>query len=207
MPPLPNFTFPVKVIGELRRVECFWAESPAVAEVHTLNAWSDPQKNVKARDAVEFARLATQKWSTTCELGTVARSVEEMAAAIRREPEIEVTAMLLASAKWFDDSLLGFCLFHRTWANNLFVDFLAAHPASTDPATPIKGIGAGLVHQVCTVAHALQTRVVWGETTTVSIGFYRTIFGAPGITDRLCAGRAAMERFRMGMLEKWATAP
>ena len=49
--------------------------------------------------------------------------------------------MLLARADRFHGGLLGVCLFHRTWANNVFVDFLAVHPDTMKPDNPITGVG------------------------------------------------------------------
>lgn len=159
---------------------------------------------VKAQDAAEFAKLATQKWSTTCQLGTVAGTIEEMESAISLDQEIEVTAMLLASASWFDETIIGMCLFHRTWANNVFIDFLAAHPSTQIAATRIPGIGPGLMYEVCGVALRLKSQMIWAETTPVSAGFYASIFNFRQKSDRLVVCPRAMARFRGDMDAKWS---
>ena len=73
--------------------------------------------------------------------------------------------MLLAKAGWFEPGILGVCLFHRTWANNIFIDYLAAHPATMDVDAPIRGVGTGLLFALCDISLQLQLPLHWGETT------------------------------------------
>lgn len=205
---MSNFSYPVIAGRERRRVGCFWAEPPALAEVYALRGWfATDHDNLAACDAAEYAKLAMQKWSVTRELGTAVGSIEELKREIRAEWHVEVTALLLLSAEWFDSTLLAFCLFHRTWANNLYVDFLAVHPDTLSPHSAVGGLGSSLLHQLCHVAEQLDANVLWGETSTASVGFYRKIFGRPAMSDRLCVGRTGMARFRRTMERKLKAYP
>jgi hypothetical protein len=200
-----NFSYPVRIAkpGLRRQVDCFWATPPALAETALLNTWSARTDDVKANDAAEFAKLATQKWELTNRFGTVVGSIAELEAAVHEEPKAEVTAMLLAGAPWFDASLIGMCLFHRTWANNIFIDYISAHPDCFAESEPISGVGPGLLFLVCEAALRLNCATIWAETTPTSALSYQEFFKAPEATDRLVVDQKMMTAFRDSMSEKW----
>jgi hypothetical protein len=154
-------------------------------------------------DAGELAVLAAQKWTATCEFGTVAKSLAEMESKICEDPEVEVTAMLLVGAKWFEPGLLGVCLFHRTWANNVFLDFLAAHPVAMDPGHRINGIGTGLLYHLCVTARHLKAATLWIETTSGSAPFYEQIFQLPRAVDVLSISEERQDSFCLSLRRKW----
>jgi hypothetical protein len=133
--------FPVKVGEEKAMVTCYWAKAPGYSEADVLKTWSAGD-GARQQDAVELAKLAAMKWEATCDYGTVASTIGEMQTAVRRDAQAEVTVMLLAEAKWFEERLLGVALLHRTWSGNIFLDFLAAHPAT---AGQVGGVGVGLL--------------------------------------------------------------
>jgi hypothetical protein len=125
-------------------------------------------------------------------------------ALLRENPAEEVSGMLLAGADWFEPGLLGVCLFHRTWANNLFLDFLAAHPATMDLRAPIRGVGTGLLFTLCDISLQLKAPLIWGETTNGSVSYYRDVFGLPDLTDQLAVPAAAQSSFHELTRRKWS---
>lgn len=202
---MSSLRFPVRVADKVRQAECFWAVPPAYAEAAILRTWSNPTGSPTQMDAGELAVLAAQKWTTTCEFGTVAKSLAEMESLIREDPEVEVTAMLLAGAEWFEGGLLGVCLFHRTWANNVFLDFLAANPSSMNTSVRISGVGTGLLYHLCGIAGQLKAATLWLETTSGSAPYYRQIFRLPETADVLAISRSSQETLSSGLREKWRT--
>lgn len=164
-----------------------------------MKAWSGGETS-RQQDAVELARLAALKWEATCDMGTVAASLIEMESAIRANSRIEVTAMILAEASWFEPGLLGVCLFHRTWAGNVFLDFLAVHPETEGL---IGGVGVGLLYQLCDASRRLKAGLLWGETAAKSKQFYERAFGFEEIDDRLLVSLEQQEAFCRRMEDKW----
>lgn len=195
--------FPVRVTDGFREATSSWARPPASTEVNFLKAWkAGAGAAAAARDAAELAHLAAMKWQATCELGTVADSLQHLEAAVRADKKTEVTGMLLARAEWFDPKILGVCLFHRTWANNVFVDFLAVHPRA---AGVVSGTGYGLLHQLCEVSGRLQAALLWGETTESSSVYYAKVFQLHDVTDCLMVPLANQTAFQRALEERWRT--
>lgn len=194
--------FPVKVGTEVKSVSCYWAKGPGYSETDMLKAWRG-RETARQRDAVELARLAALRWEITCKFGAVASSWAEFQEAIHNDPQADVTAMLLAEASWFEPGLLGVCLFHRTWAGNLFLDFLAAHPETERSEARVSGVGIGLLYHVCEVAHHLRASVLWGETTALSAPIYRGYFGLAEVSDRLVVTPEQQEAFCRSVRARW----
>jgi hypothetical protein len=203
---MSNIRFPIKASGKIKHAEVFWAEPPAYAECATLRTWRPPTGSAAQLDSAELAQLAAQKWEATCEWGTPASSFAEFTVLIRENPIGEVSAMLLVGADWFEPGLLGVCLFHRTWAKNLFLDFLAAHPATMDLRSPIRGVGTGLLFALCDISLQLKAPLLWGETTAASVSYYRDIFDLPDLTDLLAVPPTAQRSFHESTRRKWAVA-
>ncbi|MEO5959362.1 MAG: hypothetical protein ABIR80_09610, partial [Opitutaceae bacterium] len=174
-------------------------QPPADAEINVLKSW-DGGNSARGQDSAEFAHLAALKWETTCELGAVASSPAELDTAIRANPKIDVTAMLLAEARWFEPGLLGLCLFHRTWAGNVFLDFLAAHPKAEGQ---IGGLGAGLLYHLCEVSCRLRAPLLWGETAAGSTEFYERAFGIENVRDQLLVSLEQQRAYCRRMEGKW----
>jgi hypothetical protein len=192
--------FPVKVGDQFKPASCYWAKGPGYSEAMVLQSWTG-NETARQRDAVELARLAALRWEITCESGTVVSSLGELEATLRNDPKADVTAMLVTEAKWFDPGLLGVCLFHRTWAGNLFLDFLAAHPDTE--RSGISGVGIGLLYHVCEVAHQLKANLLWGETTELSAPRYCRYFEQAEETDRLVVTPEQRETFRRSVRDRW----
>lgn len=194
--------FPVKVGSERRQVACYCAKPPADAEINVLKTWTGGA-SVRGQDAAELARLAALKWEIACELGIVASSLAEIDATVQANPKTEITGMVLAEARWFEPGLLGVCLFHRTWAGNVFLDFLAVHPETEGSAARVSGVGTGLLYRLCEVTHHLRAGLLWGETTAGSEPFYRGVFRLAEESDRLLVTPSQQEVFRRSVRERW----
>lgn len=193
--------FPVRVADGFREATSSWVRPPASAEVNFLKAWKAGVGDAAAaRDAAELAHLAAMKWQATCELGSVADSLAHLETLVRIDAKAEVTGMLLARAEWFEPKVIGVCLFHRTWAHNVFVDFLAVHPKATGV---VSGVGYGLLHQLCEVSNRLQAALLWGETTESSSGYYAKVFQLPDVTDCLMVPLANQRAFHRSIEERW----
>lgn len=192
-------SFPIKVGGDIRAASCYWATPPGYSDTDRLKSWRG-KETARQQNAVELAHLAASKWEATCEWGTVASSIAEMKAVIRNDPEAEVTAMMLLAAKWSDDTVLGVCLFHRTWAGNVFLDFLAAHPRTQGE---VKGVGTALLYSVCHVSTSLNASILWGETASESSSFYTAAFGLEDLHDRLVVPLETQRKFCRQLESKW----
>jgi len=182
---------------------CFWAEPPAYDECVMLKTWGVLTANTGQVDSTELAHLAAQKWEATCKWGTPISSLSQLTALIREKPTEEASGMLLAGAEWFEPGIIGVCLFHRTWSNNIFLDFLAAHPATIKPEEPIKGVGIGLLYLLCEISSQIGAPLIWGETTESSVIYYRKIFDLPELEDRLIVPAAALRSFCDQIRRKW----
>ena len=191
--------FPAKVGSVRRQVSCYWAKPPADAEINVLKTWTGGA-SARGQDAAELARLAAWKWEIACELGRVASSLAEIDAVVQANSGAEIVAMLLAEARWFEPGLLGVCLFHRTWAGNVFLDFLAAHPGAEGL---VGGLGAGLLYHLCGISCHLNAPLLWGETAAGSTGFYERAFRFENVRDQLLVPLEQQEAFCRRMEVKW----
>ena len=195
--------FPARQGEITRQVECAWVSPPGQSEIAHLRSWFSGSGNQAQIDAGELAVLAAMKWGATCKLGTVANSLADMEAKIRKNSEAEVTAMFMAHAEWSRSRALGVCLIHRTWTNNVYLDFLAAHPGTMDPATRVSGIGTGLLYCLCELASRLKAPTLWIETTPGSAAFYCSVFRLPAANDMLGVSRADQDGFCFRVRMKW----
>jgi hypothetical protein len=71
----------------------------------------------------------------------------------------------------------------------VFLDFLSARPEATN----VKGVGSGLLHQLCGISRQLRAGSIWGETTAESASFYSRAFGLREVGDRLLVTMAQQE--------------
>jgi hypothetical protein len=143
--------FPVEVAQELLMAEVGFAREPDVEVIRSWAAvpWSGDQPLVE--DAAEYAGLAAAKWSLGKEKGWVARTLGDLIGDIKVDAEAELITLLVARAEWpHPAGPLGFCLVRRTWAHNLFVDYLGTDPRllPRPAASRINGVGTGLLYAV-----------------------------------------------------------
>ena len=101
--------------------------------------------------------------------------------------------MLIARAAWFN-APLGFCLFHRTWTNNIFIDFLATNP-ETRALGSVNGTGLWLLLHICELAQSLGAKIVWAEATEGSAPYYKKCFNLPECGDLLLVEAERQQAF------------
>ncbi|MGA9452350.1 MAG: hypothetical protein WBW41_13520 [Verrucomicrobiia bacterium] len=102
-------------------------------------------------DAVDFAELAHQRFFSQITKQPYANSIENIGDHIAHDSTCEVASFVLLKCDWFHDSgVIGVSHFHRTWNNNIFLDFLTVHPfiAEAPSAYPqkVRGVGTGLLY-------------------------------------------------------------
>ena len=197
-----NLNYPLKSGKSLKLMLATNEESQAVSRA--LKRW---RKSVAGEaspiklDAVELADLAFRRWDEARARQRAASSLEEMQEFIQNNPFAEVAVMILAKAPWVRkkqlNTLVGLCTLRRTWANNIFIDFLSAHPRITrNPHSPIRGVGTALMYAVATVGAAIGARAIWGEATQNSAPFYAKLFGRQEMKDLLYLAEGEYLAFR-----------
>ena len=142
---------------------------------------SDPQ----VRDAMEFRKLATNRWRYYLKGNEAATSLRALKQAIRTHPSAEVGFLLMAKASWQPAiPVLACCFCRRSWCHHLIVDFLAVHPkVLAGIHGHIRGVGTGMVYSLVGLADALSIETIWGEATKNSASFYEKVLNLPEVTD------------------------
>ncbi len=134
----------------------------------------------KARDSIEFSRLAAKRWKHYVTTGTAATSLEELSALIANDPKGEFCFFLSLSAPWFTGGILGEVMLRRTWCHHIFMDFLYAHPSISGKVAVVKkGVGYALLISVVALARILEVPLIWGEATEGSAAWYEDLFKRP----------------------------
>src|SRR6266704_3361126 len=150
--------FPVKVDGEWREAEISFASE---REVKRLAYWRIPEALPddavvvqKIYDAVEFARLACNRWRYYHRQRATVKSVDELERVIREHPRAEVAMVLIARPAWRSPiPTLGIAYLRRTWCNHLFLEFLATHPqVIVRRREEIKAVGDAMLYQIVALA-------------------------------------------------------
>ncbi len=173
-----------------------------------VRRWGDALRsgaNPVKLDAVELANLAFRRWCEGLSKRRIAGTLQDIKDHIQDNPHAEVSVLLLARASWLRHrSLVGLCHFRRTWANNLFIDFLAAHPSiAGERESPLGGLGTGMLHHIMVVAEEIHAGAIWGEATQNSVWFYRKIFERPEMGDLIYLAPPEYAAFRKKVEEKW----
>ena len=174
-----NGRFPVKVDDEWREVEISFAKE---REVKRLANWhiprplpQDPALSQKIYDAVEFARLACNRWQYYHRQHLTVKSMDDLRQVIREHPNAEAAMVLIARPAW-DSRIptLGIAYLRRTWCNHLFLEFFASHPqVLVRRRKQIGGIGDAMLHQIVALAEQLVCPCIWGEATEYSHEWYQ----------------------------------
>jgi hypothetical protein len=138
-----------------------------------------------ARDALEFARLASKRhrqYSTTL---PTALDLSGFHSTLAQRPEAEIALLFVVRAKWFRPSpILGIAQCRRTYCHHFILEFLAVHPAIVGQVPPrVSGIGKGLIYGIAGIANNLGVELIWGEATANSAPFYSHILFEPAIKD------------------------
>jgi N-acetylglutamate synthase-like GNAT family acetyltransferase len=177
-----------------------------------FRAWlrsAETSSNPNVQDALELCTLAFRRWREEKAKGRVTESIEDIKDFIQDNPYAEVSQLVLARAPWLKNgTLVGLCHFHRTWSNNVYIDFLAMHPRLVRKrAAPLRGVGTALLYYVACVAAEIDADAIWGETTQNSAPFYRRAFGRQDIRDMLYLKREDYKEFKARIEEKLKPAP
>ena len=177
--------FQVLANGEPRPVELVFGSEKDLAGV---NRWRIPAvvaARPGVRDTVEFARLATKRWRYYHRSIATATSLEAFKSIVAREPQAEVSLLLLVRADWFKRSrILGLAQCRRTYCHHLILEFLSVHPAIVGGADPVvRGVGSGIVCGLAAVSGAVGIPLIWGEATSYSASFYARTLGVAGVQD------------------------
>jgi hypothetical protein len=174
-----SLRFPVKVDGRHSETEIDFATE---AEVLRLARWRRPrvmpEDAVTARkisDAVDFAKLASNRWRDYQRAGEAVSSMEELVEAIQKAPAVELATVLIARPTWRSAiPTLGFAYLRRTWCHHLFLEFLATHPRVIGRKHEIIGwVGVSILHKIVSIAKDLDIPCIWGEATEISASWYQ----------------------------------
>ncbi len=183
--------FHVEAAGKYRPVEMTFATE---SEVRCVRRW---RKMTPTTDAGEFAALAAKRWFYYTREGATVASLDEMRAAIKRNPRAELAFLMVASAEWSKRSkflALAYC--RRTWCHHLILDFLAVRPGASFVNQPIRGLGTGMIFGLSTLADDLGTERIWGEATASSAPFYEKVLRIRSVQDSFIIRRQKMRRVR-----------
>ena len=154
-------------------------------------------------DAVEYAGLTCKRWSFYLQEGRAITDASQF-----HDPAImaedELAFLVVARAAWARPSVLGLCLFRRSWCNHLVVDFLAVHPRFQHGGSrPVKGVGAAMLLAVTEIAGQLGVPKIWGEATRGSAAKYENFFDLPRVRDLFIVRRAALRKFTTDFLARY----
>src|ERR1017187_13020 len=172
---------------------CRFVKTTETHWIHYWRSYIQPQ-DVRKADAIEFFESALSKWELYATRGRIATSILDFKKQIKRDSHVDTLAMFVIDANWWKTrepfpalppKPMGFCQFRRTWCNNIAVDYIAAHPVLLDPNPPVLGVGTALLYQVAIVAKNLGAKSIWLETTDLSLGYYRGMFGTKAASDLL----------------------
>ena len=213
-----NGRFPVKVDGEWREAEISFATE---YEVKRLAYWRIPRALPndaavvrKIYDAVEFARLACNRWRYYHREGSTVKSMDGLERVIREHPRAEVAMVLVARPAWRSPiPMLGIAYLRRTWCHHLFLEFFATHPqVIVRRREQIGGVGDAMLHQIVALAEQLDIRCLWGEATEHSCDWYQDHLAIEEVRDHffieddvLLHCREEMHRAQQEMLARRAT--
>jgi len=182
-------SLPVKVNGVWREAEVSFASE---REVSGLCYWRIPHSlpndepvTRKIYDAVEFARLACNRWRYYHRQQLTVTNRFELETAIGESANAELAMILIARPAWRSPiSTLGIAYLRRTWCNHLFLEFFATHPqVIVQRGEQIKAVGDALLHQILALAESLAAPCIWGEATEQSHQWYQDHLAIEEVRD------------------------
>lgn len=197
-----NGRFPVKVDGQWREAEISFASE---RDVKRLAYWRIPKplpqdrvQTQKIFDAVEFARLACNRWRYYHRQHLTVRSVEDLARFIQDHPTAETAMVLIARPAWRSPiPTLGIAYLRRTWCHHLFLEFFATHPqVIVRRHEKIGAVGIGILRQLIALAETLNVPCIWGEATEFSAGWYEEQLGVEKVLDHFFIEDEVMKHCR-----------
>jgi hypothetical protein len=189
--------FVIRAADEQKRLaECAFATLPDLKKIAAWPRQVPGTKNQITEDALEFAKLAREKWYFNRRKRRTASGIASLRRKIASDRRAEVALLCVGRADWAQE-ILGITLFRRTWCNHLVVDFLATHPVFLlDGPDRLRGIGTGLLFGISIVAAAIGAKVLWAETTDTSAPVYQEIFHLNEVKDLLVVGAPQLRAFR-----------
>jgi hypothetical protein len=199
--------FPVKVGGEWREAEINFASE---RDVKRLAYWripkplpQDPVQTQKIFDAVEFARLACNRWRYYHRQNLTVRSVEDLARFIQDHPTSEAAMVLIARPVWRSPiSTLGIAYLRRTWCNHLFLEFLALHPqVIARRREQVSSVGPAMLHKIVALAEQIHAPCIWGEATEGSHERYQEWLAVEEVRDHFFIEDDVMKHCQKEMLK------
>ena len=174
----------------------------------SISHWRAPtqvQHQPAARDALEFARLASKRhrqYSTTL---PTALDLSGFQSALAQEAQAEIALLFVVRAKWFKPSpILGIAQCRRTYCHHFILEFLAVHPSIVGQVHQrVSGIGKGLVYGIAEIANNLGVELIWGEATANSAPFYSHILFGPAIKDHFFIEKPTLAKCGKEFREKF----
>lgn len=213
-----NGRFPVLVNGNWREAEFSFATE---REVRRIACWRIPKPMRgsavvvhKIYDAVEFARLACNRWRYYQRCGATVRSLEHLEGTIVKNQKAESAMILIARPAWASRTkTLGIAYLRRTWCHHLYLEFFTAHPQVIAARyEKIGGVGDAMLHQILALADHLDIRCIWGEATEHSCGWYQDHLAIKEVRDHFFIEDDVMEhcqkerlKAQQGMLARRTT--
>jgi hypothetical protein len=136
-------------------------------------------------DAVEFARMASNRWLGYQRDGEAVSTKEELIEAIQKAPAAELAIVLIARPTWPSTiPALGFAYLRRTWCHHLFLEFLATHPrVIAGKHGKIGWVGVSMLHKIVSIAEELHIPCIWGEATEGSASWYKEQLNVETVRD------------------------
>lgn len=177
--------FQVLVNEEPRPVELVFGGARDLALVDRWRVPPGVASGSGARDALEFARLASKRWRYYRESISTASDLESFRSILQQRRESEISVLLVVRADWFSYSrILGLAQCRRTYCHHIILEFLAVHPSIVGGLQPmIRGVGAGLIYSLAVLAGAVDVPLIWGEATAFSAPFYVKTCRLPKVED------------------------
>ena len=177
--------FQVLADGRPKHVELVFGSAHDLALVDRWRIPISVASRPSVRDTLEFARLASKRWRYYRRSISTATNLETFRSIVTRQPEAEVSLVLVVRADWFPHSrVLGLAQCRRTYCNHLIIEFLSVHPAIVGGAAPhVRGTGAGLIYSLAEVAGSVGVPLIWGEATAHSAPFYAKTCRLPKVQD------------------------
>lgn len=145
-----------------------------------------------AKESAEYAKDSVERWQQHLSRGRAARSPMEYSDLVKANAEDDVAVLLVIEADWWaPDDLLGFAYLRRTWADSLYMEFLAKHPLAAYKKVPdlnvtwvAEAMVVGIATLILKVVEAHRPAWSWWEATAGSERTYARLF-APTIPKDL----------------------
>jgi len=152
----------------------------------TVDNWKEHLDKVagkqaaKAAPCVLYAEASYLRYSSAVfRQAAVSDWNELLATKIDSKDYVEQTFLLASISKEQCDvkEAIGLCLVRRSWANNLFLDYLAKSPQLFSDSRVV-GVAEGLIYTVMLMGMELKCRYLYLEPSREAQRFYSKLFGA-----------------------------